>query len=182
MDGQVIESDGKTENAQRTLALDAFTLAVLVVQVEMLGQERAEFGPDYPDHGCCAAGRTASLRIPTRTALSPARRDAGLPRINPCDVRHSYATVGRDAKIDWKALSTRIGHSDVAFTMRQYIETGLEADRQVANTLAALNLAAYLPQSAAHGHAAPRTTAHPPANVRHPCPDVAAGQGRLKWG
>jgi hypothetical protein len=53
-------------------------------------------------------------------------------------VRHSYATAGRDAKIDWKALSKRIGHSDVAFTMRQYVQTDLEADRQVANTLTEL--------------------------------------------
>jgi hypothetical protein len=53
-------------------------------------------------------------------------------------VRHSYATMGRDAKIDWKALSKRIGHSDVAFTMKQYVQTDLEADRQVANTLAEL--------------------------------------------
>ena len=56
------------------------------------------------------------------------------------DVRHSYATAGRDAKIDWKALSQRIGHADVAFTMKQYVQTDLEADRQVANTLAALIL------------------------------------------
>jgi len=54
------------------------------------------------------------------------------------DVRHSYATLGRDAKIDWKALSQRIGHADVAFTMKQYVQTDLEADRQVANTLAEL--------------------------------------------
>ena len=46
--------------------------------------------------------------------------------------------MGRDAKIDWKALSKRIGHSDVAFTMKQYVQTDLEADRQVANTLAEL--------------------------------------------
>jgi len=52
--------------------------------------------------------------------------------------RHSYATAGRDAKIDWKALSHRIGHADVAFTMKQYVQTDLEADRQVANTLAEL--------------------------------------------
>jgi extradiol dioxygenase family protein len=44
--------------------------------------------------------------------------------------------TGRDAKIDWKALSKRIGHADVAFTMKQYVQTDLEADRQVANTLA----------------------------------------------
>ena len=63
---------------------------------------------------------------------------AGLPEIDLHDVRHSYATAGRDAKIDWKALSQRIGHADVAFTMKQYVQTDLEADRQVANTLAEL--------------------------------------------
>ena len=54
--------------------------------------------------------------------------------------RASYATAGRDAEIDWKALSKRIGHADVAFTMKQYVQTDLEADRQVANTLATLIL------------------------------------------
>jgi hypothetical protein len=53
-------------------------------------------------------------------------------------VRHSYATAGRDAKIDWKALSRRIGHADVALTMKQYVQTDLEADHRVANTLAEL--------------------------------------------
>ena len=41
-------------------------------------------------------------------------------------------------RIDWKALSERIGHSDVAFTMRQYVQTELEVHRQVATTLAEL--------------------------------------------
>jgi hypothetical protein len=41
-------------------------------------------------------------------------------------------------RINWKALSQRIGHADVAFTMKQYVQTDLEADRQVANTLAEL--------------------------------------------
>jgi integrase len=65
-------------------------------------------------------------------------RAAGLPEIDLHDVRHSYATAGRNAKIDWKALSKRIGHADVAFTMKQYVQTDLEADREVANTLADL--------------------------------------------
>jgi len=46
--------------------------------------------------------------------------------------------AGRDAKIDWKALSQGIGHGDVAFTMRQYVQSDLEADRQVATALAEL--------------------------------------------
>lgn len=46
--------------------------------------------------------------------------------------------MGRDAKIDLKVLSKRIGHSEVAFTMTQYVQTDLAADRRVANTLAEL--------------------------------------------
>jgi integrase len=140
VDGQVIESDGKTENAQRTLALDPFTLAALKIHVEMLDQERAELGPDYEDHGLLFCWETGKPPHPdTITRLFHRLADkAGLPKINLHDVRHSYATAGRDAKIDWKALSTRIGHSDVAFTMRQYVQADLEADRKVANTLAAL--------------------------------------------
>ena len=52
-----------------------------------------------------------------------------------------------NAKIDWKALSKRIGHADVAFTMNQYVQTDLEADRQVANTLAELIIGGALASS-----------------------------------
>ena len=46
VDGRVIESDGKTENAQHVLALDPFTLAALKVHVDTLDHERRELGPD----------------------------------------------------------------------------------------------------------------------------------------
>jgi integrase len=138
VDGQVIESDGKTDSAQRTLALDPFTLAALKLHVEMLDQVRADLGPDCQDHGLLfCSGMPPHPDTITRRFHRLAEK-AGLPKINLHDVRHSYATAGRDAKIDWKALSSRMGHSDVAFTMRQYVQTDLEADRQVANTLAAL--------------------------------------------
>jgi integrase len=106
----------------------------------MLDQERADFGPDYQDHGplfCWENGQPPHPDTITRRFHQLAER-AGLPRINLHDVRYCYATAGRDAKIDWKALSARIGYSDVAFTMRQYVQTDLEADRQVASTLATL--------------------------------------------
>jgi integrase len=136
----VIESDGKTENAQHLLALDPFTLAVLKAHVEMLGLERKDFGPDYEDLGflfCWENGRPPHPDTITRRFKRLAKV-AALPEIDLHDVRHSYATAGRNAKIDWKALSKRIGHADVAFTMKQYVQTDLEADREVANTLADL--------------------------------------------
>jgi integrase len=142
VDGRVIESDGKTENAVRVLALDPYTMAALAAHAEMLDRERAEFGPDYQDYRllfCWENGKPPHPDTITKRfkRLSAA---AGLPNIDLHDVRHSYATAGRDAKIDWKALSQRMGHADVAFTMKQYVQTDLEADRQVANTLATLIL------------------------------------------
>lgn len=140
VDGQVVESDGKTSNAQRIVVLDPLTLALLRSHVEMLNHERAESGPGYHGSGllfCWEDGRP----VHPDTITSRFRRIvevAGLPKINLHDVRHSYATAGRDVKIDWKALSERIGHSDVAFTMRQYVQTDLEVQRQVATTLAEL--------------------------------------------
>jgi hypothetical protein len=67
VDGQVIESDGKTQNAQHTLALDPFMLAVLNAHVEMIDQERRDFGPDYDDHGVLFCWETASLRTRTQS-------------------------------------------------------------------------------------------------------------------
>jgi integrase len=66
INGRVVESDGKTENAQRVIALDPFTLATLRLLVEQLDTERAQLGPDYQDHGLLFCWRTASPRTPTR--------------------------------------------------------------------------------------------------------------------
>jgi integrase len=140
VEGQVIESDGKTENAQHLLALDPFTLTALKAHVEMLDRERKDHGPDYRDHGvlfCWEDGTPPHPDIITRRFKQLAAA-AGLSEIDLHDVRHSYAIAGRDAKIDWKAFSQRIGHADVAFTMKQYVQTDLEADRRVATMLAEL--------------------------------------------
>jgi integrase len=51
VDGKVIDSDGKTVNAVRTIALDPFTLAALRRHVTQLDEERKAFGADYQDYG-----------------------------------------------------------------------------------------------------------------------------------
>jgi integrase len=153
VDGKVIVSDGKTENAQHVLALDPFTFAVLRAHVEMLDQERKDLGPDYHDDGwlfCWENGTPPHPDTITRRFKRLAKQ-ADLPEIDLHDVRHSYATAGRNAKIDWKALSKRIGHADVAFTMKQYVQTDLEADREVANTLAELIVGGLLVSDAVNG-------------------------------
>ena len=79
-----------------------------------------------------------SLRQAADSSNLYKRPRADLPEIDLHDVRHKHSNVNVDAKIDWKALSQYLGHADVAFTLKQYVQTDLEADRQVANTLAQL--------------------------------------------
>ena len=143
IDGTVIEEDGKSEGSRRTIALDPYTLGVLRSHVRMLDAERALAGEHYQDHGllfCWEDGRpphsdTITVRF---NRLADA---AGLPRIQLHDVRHSYATAGRLARVDTKELSQRVGHSSVGFTMETYMHGDLEADREVAHALASVILA-----------------------------------------
>lgn len=50
-------------------------------------------------------------------------------------MRHSYATAGQDAQLGRRALSARIGYADEAFTMQQYVQADLVADRQAGSIL-----------------------------------------------
>jgi len=76
VDGKVIESDGKTENAQHVLALDPFTVAVLTVHADMLDREREEFGPDYHHLGLLFCWETACRPTLTRSPAG-SRRSPG---------------------------------------------------------------------------------------------------------
>lgn len=124
--------------------MEAGTLTIEITRVVVDGRVIESDGKTRTRSASWRSTRSRSRRLRCTSRCTITRRfhqlgeKAGLPKINLHDVRHSYATAGRDAKIDWKALSQRIGHADVAFTMKQYVQTDLVADRQVATTLAAL--------------------------------------------
>ena len=82
VDGKVIDSDGKTENAQHLVALDPFTLAALAAHVETLDQERQDLGRTTRITGCCSAGRTAlpRTRIPSPACSRSCPQRPGSPR------------------------------------------------------------------------------------------------------
>jgi integrase len=109
----------------------------------MLDAERALAGEHYHDHGllfCWEDGRPP--HPDTITVRFNKLADAtGLPRIRLHDVRHSYATAGRLARVDTKALSQRVGHASVSFTMETYMHGDIEGDREVAHALASVILA-----------------------------------------
>jgi integrase len=82
VDGKVIESDGKTENAQHLVALDPFTLAALTAHAEGLDRERRDLGPDNSDHGLlfCWENGTPPTRTPSPAGSRSYPRRPGCPR------------------------------------------------------------------------------------------------------
>lgn len=46
---------------------------------------------------------------------------AGLPNVRFHDLRHTCATIALEEGVDIKALSSMLGHADVAFTMNTYV-------------------------------------------------------------
>lgn len=142
IDGKVIDSDGKSDGAWHTITLDQLTLKLLIQHVEMIETEREQFGADYEDHGKLFCWPNGTLPHPdtiTRRFKRLAER-AGLPVIKLHEARHSYLTAGRLAKADPKALSWRVGHASVAFTMEAYMHGDVEADRELAEAMARLIL------------------------------------------
>lgn len=140
--GKAVDEDGKTESGRRIISLDPYTVAVLRKHLEMLDQERKEWGESYPDHGklfCFEDGRRLHPDTITRRFNRLVDR-TGLPRIKLHDVRHSYATVSIDAGLNPKVVSERIGHANVAFTMQTYVQrtANLNRDADAANMVAAL--------------------------------------------
>ena len=85
VDGQVIESDGKTENAQHVLALDPFTLAALKAHVEKLDQERQRARAGLPGsrRAVLLGGRQAAASRHDHATLQAARRGGRSPRDRP---------------------------------------------------------------------------------------------------
>ena len=84
VDGQVIESDGKTENAQHVLALDPFTLAALKRTSSNSTRSGASSARATRITGCCLlAGRRASASRHHHAPVQAARRSSRATRDRP---------------------------------------------------------------------------------------------------
>lgn len=53
-----------------------------------------------------------------------------IPLIRFHDLRHTHATLLRKLKVDAKVISERLGHSDVAFTLKTYTHVNTEMQRE----------------------------------------------------
>jgi integrase len=140
VNGRAQDSDGKTDNAPRMLALDPTTVAALRQWRTEQRAERTFFDRDY----------MATDRVFTWENGRPVHPDVirqrfnrlsmrcGLPHIRLHDMRHSYATAALKAGVHLKIVSARLGHASEAFTASVYQHALPGMDREAAGTIAAL--------------------------------------------
>lgn len=65
--------------------------------------------------------------------------ESGVKQIRIHDFRHSHATILVNSDLPIKAISERLGHGDVAFTINTYVHTNSEDEKRVIRTLSSLH-------------------------------------------
>jgi integrase len=147
VDNRPVWVDGaKSEAGERTIDLDAGTVAALKHHRAQLASERLALGSSYEqqcpcpqDHGhdlvvCWPDGRQMHPNRLLR-ALYRHAKALDLPRIDVHGLRHSYATIALDMGVDAKTVSERLGH-DVAVTLGTYRHVSERQHREAAERIA----------------------------------------------
>jgi integrase len=120
--GQIEFHDLKTDNARRSVALDAHTVAVLRAHRKTQAEWRLAVGPGWHDLGLVfthADGRAFDPGSITKTFFALVKR-SGLPHVNIHGLRHSHGSHLLMAGVPALTVSKRLGHSSVVFTQDRY--------------------------------------------------------------
>ncbi len=140
--GQVRKGSGKSPGSRRLMALDRFTTFVLREHVKRQGEERKPSAPATRTTGWCSAGKTAVRSTRTRspsgsTVSSSARSSRG----SGCTTSDTATPRSRSAPAYTpKIVSSRLGHSKVAFTLDTYSADIPDLDQQAAEDIGGLFL------------------------------------------
>jgi integrase len=128
----------KTSKGQRSITLMPSTVAALRAHRLRQHEHRLRLGPDWPDYDLvfCTSVGTALYRMNAHRALKQALRRAGLPDIRLHDLRHTCATLLLEAGENPRVVADRLGHSDVALTLRLYAHVTENMEAGAADRLA----------------------------------------------
>ena len=134
---EVVTGAPKTRAGARVVALDAVTAAALVAWRKQQATERLAAGPAWVDHGLVFVdelGKPPHPEMVTRWWGEAVAR-AGARPIRLHDARHTAATLQLRAGVPVKVVTQRLGHADVAVTMRVYQHVTAQDDRDAAEAL-----------------------------------------------
>jgi integrase len=137
---EITEGTPKTARGRRTVAIDAATVEALRDHRRKQAVERAAAGSDWTELDLVFTrpdGTYVHPDIYSQTFRRAVRR-LGLPYIRLHDLRHTHATLGLEAGIPVKVMSTRLGHATTAFTQDVYMHSVPSLEDSAADQIADL--------------------------------------------
>ncbi|MDX1621059.1 MAG: site-specific integrase, partial [Nitriliruptorales bacterium] len=137
--GLVEQDEGKTDAAERMMALDPRTVeSPCRWKVRQTEELMAAFPDVWTGSGLVFTREDASEHRPKRLSsqFTETIDAVGLPRIGIHGLRHSYATAALRAGVSPEVVSKRLGHSSVVVTLSIYAHVFEQDDQAAANRVA----------------------------------------------
>jgi integrase len=119
----IVAGQPKTPRSRRLIALSPETVRVLAEHRRAQLEERLGLGPAYRDNGLVFADDIGEPLYDStvRRAFYAIVERAGLEReLRIHDLRHTAATLMLANGVHVKVVSERLGHADIAFTLKTY--------------------------------------------------------------
>jgi integrase len=138
--GRSVIGKPKTRRSQRSVALDAGTVAALVEHRARQQEELAAWNRPLAPDGLVFTkedGRPVRPEYATRHFQALAR-EAKLREIRLHDLRHTSASLALAAGIEMKVVSDRLGHSTIGVTADLYTHVVPDVARRAADRMAAM--------------------------------------------
>jgi integrase len=131
--GQFILKEPKSKSSRRTIRLPAFAVIALLNHHRLMlaeGQD-VKAGAVFVTKTGHYIGKSNLIR----QVFKPILEKAKVPSVRFHDLRHTHASVLLAHGESIKAVSRRLGHSDVALTLRVYAHLLPDADNSLADTV-----------------------------------------------
>jgi integrase len=120
--GEIVVSAPKTEKGKRRVMLDKETLEVLSQHRKQQESEHAMLGQSYIDLGLIFSKQDGGYITPHNLEGIWYRllESSKVPKVRIHDLRHLNVSLCRKQGQDAKLIADQVGHTDPAFTVRQY--------------------------------------------------------------
>ncbi|GAA5132467.1 tyrosine-type recombinase/integrase [Pseudonocardia adelaidensis] len=137
---EVAETRPKSEAGERTVALDAGTVAALQAHRKRQMEDRLAWGPAWVETGKVFVRENGETLHPARVTdwFHAIAEAAGLPPIRLHDLRHGAASLMLAAGVDMKVVQETLGHSSSAITSDTYTSVYPKVAAAAAEAAAAL--------------------------------------------
>lgn len=142
VDHKVLFGSPKTAKGQRSVALDAGTVAKLRAHRARQLSERLMMGSGWTDHDLVFCKIDGHPFQPERVSREFDRRVLrwDLPKITLHGLRHTWATLALQAGVHPRVVQERLGHSTIGITLDTYSHVTAGMQEDAAATVAAMLL------------------------------------------